>query len=909
MPKKRNTKLKALDVAVIIFCLLGSGLCLWLFWRDINKTLSKSGETPIATITFKKKAAQRKFTDRVIWDRLQKESPIWNGDTIRTSERSEATIPFEDAVSKLLFDENTLAQIFWNKKDGANIEFSGGGVSIDSTGSTGAITLTSGGNAVRFEAGSVATLTGADGGMDLVLIAGNASVNGRVVEEGGAFSLDASGGVEAVPAVAMSSPSPGKRYLCAEDAVEIAFAWREVNFEEGMETMVEVARSRSFSDMVSSGLYAGRELSLALPPGEYYWRAAPQSAAQGQSGKSVQGKFTVIAARPPEPLTPPDGAAFSYSSRLPKAGFSWTAVEDADSYLLEIADNPAMNSPALSTAVSVPAFTTALPGDGKWYWRVRPAFDGSEEALPSRTASLTVTKSEEFPAPALLNPLETGEVNSEAKSYFSWGAMNDAQSYNIVVSSRENLSSPVIDKNVPTNYYVSDALTEGTWYWAVSAQSPDGKTGPRSAVRSFNAGADNEPLRTIFPPDNYTADTGLLPGLRFTYRSSLDGENRFQVSDKDDFSTLLADKATSSRSSSIETNLAEGRYYWRITAKSPSGEEIVSQVKSFTAAGLLPAPAPVKPAPDSYLVFRTGENTNISWRTVPGAAYYQARIFRQGAEGRAVYQNAAVAGTSFELDTANVNDGGYVLSLQASSPETRLSTRRSGEVSRSSFQARRVTPVTLISPASGEVISGRAARKPVSLRWSSELPAVNARLTVYDGARVLLDLANPPQVVEIPSIGEGRWNWTVTAETVDRYDISAVRPAFFTVLPAARFPAPANMRPENGRVFGREYLAENAGISLAWDGVEGATHYIVSVVPADGGPPVIEGREITQTSFDLNDLHALRRGVFSWRVEAVAKDDEGEVEQEGNAGESGFTIDIPAVVRPAGKDPGVLYGF
>ena len=96
MKMRRSLKSRGSDFAVVLLCLFLSFTSLFLFWKDVNRTLSKIGETPIGTITFKYKVAQRKFADRLIWDRLQKESYVYNGDTIRTANLSEATIRFTD---------------------------------------------------------------------------------------------------------------------------------------------------------------------------------------------------------------------------------------------------------------------------------------------------------------------------------------------------------------------------------------------------------------------------------------------------------------------------------------------------------------------------------------------------------------------------------------------------------------------------------------------------------------------------------------------------------------------------------------------------------------------------------------------------------------------------------------------
>ena len=80
----------------LVVCVLGAFFSSRQFYYNFFRSLTKLNEEPIATITFKYKTAQRKFLARVVWDRLRQNSPVYNGDTIHTSELSEATIWFKD---------------------------------------------------------------------------------------------------------------------------------------------------------------------------------------------------------------------------------------------------------------------------------------------------------------------------------------------------------------------------------------------------------------------------------------------------------------------------------------------------------------------------------------------------------------------------------------------------------------------------------------------------------------------------------------------------------------------------------------------------------------------------------------------------------------------------------------------
>ena len=115
MKKKTKSRLKN-DLAVpfriaVFICLICAAVSYWLFHQSFFRALSKMGEEPIATITFKYKTAERKFLERVVWDRLRQNSPVYNGDTIHTADLSEATVWFVDGTT-LDLAENTMAQIF-----------------------------------------------------------------------------------------------------------------------------------------------------------------------------------------------------------------------------------------------------------------------------------------------------------------------------------------------------------------------------------------------------------------------------------------------------------------------------------------------------------------------------------------------------------------------------------------------------------------------------------------------------------------------------------------------------------------------------------------------------------------------------------------------------------------------------
>jgi hypothetical protein len=133
MRKKKNILSRVPDLIVTLICLLGAFWSVRLFWADLNTTLSKLREVPVGTVTFKQRTAQRRFSDRVIWDRLRRTSPVYNGDTIRLADLSEAVITFR-GEERLELLENTLVQIFYSEDEGIIVDIAGGNLTIEGRG-------------------------------------------------------------------------------------------------------------------------------------------------------------------------------------------------------------------------------------------------------------------------------------------------------------------------------------------------------------------------------------------------------------------------------------------------------------------------------------------------------------------------------------------------------------------------------------------------------------------------------------------------------------------------------------------------------------------------------------------------------------------------------------------------------
>jgi hypothetical protein len=95
----------------------------------------------------------------------------------------------------------------------------------------------------------------------------------------------------------------------------------------------------------------------------------------------------------PRLIVPADGETFPYSD-LREISFRWAADDDIGLYILEMADNPAMENAAVKMRVSGKRIAVSRPEEGRWYWRVTPVYAGSAAA----TASFSVGEAAGQPA-------------------------------------------------------------------------------------------------------------------------------------------------------------------------------------------------------------------------------------------------------------------------------------------------------------------------------------------------------------------------------------------------------------------------------------------------------------------------------------------------------------------------------
>jgi len=511
---KNNLRIR--DIVIVVLFLSIAVFFVYMFWLDLMNTINLQNVEPVGTVVIKRNIVQRRHSDRVLWDRLATESPVYIGDLIRVADISAATLNIEE--NSIDLDENTLVRIT-RAADGESIQISisEGNLSLV-TGGTSGVVLDMNGKQVQAAAGTVMSVeSGANGQVSLQVNQGSARFvgegAGREITSGMAVAMDSSGNELLQRSVVVTSPSPNARYLKnTSDPFAVTFSWNRINLEPSQGLRLDISQDRTFSRIFRTSENLDNRAQVLFDSGLWFWRLSLDDTVLST------GNITIADGADLRLESPAQNSLFTYQDELPIVNFQWVQAQEAVSYTIEISDSPDFAAVRLRYNSSSLYLSESGLEEGLWYWRVMPVFPpvyGGIAAFSSPSSfriERTDAPLEETPLIQYLSSLSTEEAPPEvpppppvaapvvpvvpvinllspangnsipgltalrAQTVFQWNTDSDFTRSRFVLSSNSNplQGQPAVSIQNPGRTVRVDRLGVGTWYWTVELQTADG---------------------------------------------------------------------------------------------------------------------------------------------------------------------------------------------------------------------------------------------------------------------------------------------------------------------------------------------------------------------------------------------------------------------------------------------------
>ena len=872
-PKTHNAIFPFRSVFVTVICLLGMGGSLLLFRYDLNASLQDMNRQPVGAALWVQGTAQRLSPRHNQWDRLGRQSPVYDGDTISTAAFSNLKISLTNGEILDLSENTTIRIMRWHEEIYFHVELLEGEMQVQSSRLDMEVAFAAPAPDSHVFSGqlgprSSASMKVRDGfyyrlfqGSSIFFSGGES----RRLTAGSGLRLGTDGAFLVDPPGMMFSPRNGVRILRGfQEAAPVRFNWKTFDARGNDGIVLELSENRNFSQPLGNWREQRSDSTgIELSEGTYYWRAYVLPSMEQMDS----GQFSIVFVPPPRAISPADDSVVTVSSWRPDLHFSWSVPEEAEAVLLEVAANPEMNRPRLRQLVKrtnsgTGSFVTSEIGPGQWYWRVHPVFPG-------------------------------GVAEGDSSSYWRVRSM----------------ATGIIADEFPS--------AVNSFTLSVSTEPPARRT--PAAVTPVQPGTLP---RLIFPRDNYALESSRSPDLFFSWKNPHSHVSRFQIAERSDFSGSLVMDEVVYGSNFHGPFLVPGIYYWRVASVGSGGNSLPSRLEVMST---LAAPRLQSPRDNESLRIVGGVPINFTWESMGYADYYLFDMFLEGRNYPMTdiqsLQNNSVQ-VHFDPSTA----GNFRWTVQGFIAATEHTTERGGLVAeghfsivpasgmapgqQTSWNIPRIaniqtysgevqSPITLVSPASGLILPGiQALRSPPVARWTSTEPLRNAQLIVSHTADPASDSRAMVRGAEagsatFPSLGEGIWYWTIRGDTADTRGVTPGYPFWINVLPIPQLPTAGIAYPEDRAVIDLAQLTRDRNITFRWNPVAGANTYIFSLYHGDNPPTLLQTSTPDNVlSYVFENLSVLQEGLHLWQVEAAYRNPAGVIEQRGRIVQHSFFIEV-----------------
>jgi hypothetical protein len=686
----------------------------FLYYKDITKKVQAGSSEIIGTITYKRKIAERKYTGQVIWEGLEYNIPVYNNDSIRTADQSEAVVELKDGT-EIKLNENSMILLSLDKNQ-FNIEFNQGSISTsrgDASGNIKDLNIKSGNTNVSIKNSNVKLSQNKAGDLNLSVAKGNASIStGKGEETLGtdqAVVIDNKSGstVKLDTGIELITPEEDSYHLTVSGKKKIDFSWKNpvgkyiVNFE--------LSDNELFSRIINKKIVKYNNFSAELNKGIYYWRIRALQEGTKKQKLSESRRFTVLWDEPVLAISPANREIIGYKNALPVVNFKWTKSEIASGYKYTLATDPAMNNILMTLETVQNSLVLDTLNKGSYYWRIEKitGLKNIPELAPGSVFEFSINEKEIIGPPELIFPgyaKQFSKLLLEKQSItFTWKNNPDIKDYLFSVAKDDRFENIIHNEVSKVNFVSLDKILQtGNYFWRVTGRIGENESIP-SETRTFSV-IDMEEIRLIIPEKNAVLEPEedeKSAVVRFSWKGSeIKGKYKLQISGSEDFSSLYNETIVRFPSSSAVIQVNPGRYYWKVSLLDEEETILASSPSiTFLVEDYLDKPSPASPQNGGIVNMSSKDILTLTWNKVPGANLYRMSLY-QDIKGKD-YLIAEISDniTSYKItDLKKLDESSYYWTLQAlETGKSKNDIKRKSRIVKNNFKITLGTPVDKVN--------------------------------------------------------------------------------------------------------------------------------------------------------------------------------------------------------------------
>lgn len=611
----------------------------FLLYRDFTYEKRTTKEKQIGKISFMQNIAKRKYSDQALWYNLGKESLLFNKDSIRTEEQSEAVVVLNDGTT-LEISENSMILLDFSAT-GINIDFNYGSIQTKSSGN---LNIKSKDKIISIKDGELKLSQKANQDLNLVVQKGKAKVKigdkEKILKKDEQALLSKNDLKIKKIILIPVSPRHNKRFVSFSKKHNVTLTWRELPKDKNV--FVEISRSLNFTKKTVNKTTKLNSFTASLSGGIYYWRLSKLKSKTRGKTKTLKRdysdirKFSILEERKLVLISPANKGKIDYYTTPPFVHFSWSESSFASSYSLEITRDKKFQNIVKSEKTRQASLSIDDLTGGKYFWRVKTRASIADiDSQTSDTYTFQIIKKKEIDPPKPVNPQNNRSISQflfeKEGVVFNWLKRNELAKTELEISRDKEFKNKVLSAISEYNYItIKKKLPKGKYFWRLRGLT--GKDGGTKFSRtwSFNA-IDINKLTLLKPKDraHFEYFSSRNKGISFIWkRPQTYGRFILEVSATRDFKDPAVKKTILSYSYNT-ADLKPGIYFWRVALTDNEGKRIIgSDTRRFSLARPLDDPMAVFPKTGQKIDMAKRNSLSIKWKAPKDSNQYVIEVFQ-----------------------------------------------------------------------------------------------------------------------------------------------------------------------------------------------------------------------------------------------------------------------------------------